>query len=141
MVTVNLGRMAETIVISTSNSIRLRFSTISSSMTIKSHHHSWLRLWLSCVLSVLLTATPLVVSMLPDDVRCEESDTSEEGEVGEVTLSASNNGQRRSRREQSGVRRALVISNSDCSIPQSLCAQRPSAGQASLWGRCGRLHC
>lgn len=113
-------------------------------MTSKSHHHSWLCVWLSCVLSVLLPASPFMLSMLPDEARCEESDpadTSEEVEVGEVTLSESNSGQRRSRREQSGVRRALLASRGVCSIHPNRGAQRPSPGQASLWGRCGPLHC
>lgn len=113
-------------------------------MTFKSRHHSWLCVWLSCVLSALLPASPFMLTMLPDEARCEESDpadASEEVEVGEVTLSESNRGQRRSRREQSGVRRALLSSRGVCSIHPNRGAQRPSPGQASLWGRCGPLHC
>lgn len=113
-------------------------------MTFKSLSHSWLCVWLSCVLSVLLPATPLVLSMLPEDARCEESDpadASEEIEVSEVTLSESNSGQRRSRREQSGVRRALLAPRDVCSIQSNWRAQRPSVGQVSQWGRCGPLHC
>ena len=113
-------------------------------MTFNSFHHSWLCVWLSCVLSALLPASPFMLSMLPDEARCEETDpadTSAEVEVGEVTLSESNSGQRRSRREQSGVRRALLASRGVCAIRPNWCAQRPSAGQTSFWGRCGPLHC
>lgn len=113
-------------------------------MTFKSLSDSWLCVWLSCVLSVLLPSSPLMLSMLPVDVRCEESDpsdASEEVEVGEVTLSESNSGQRRSRREQSGVRRALLAPRDICSISSNRSVQRPSMGQVSLWGRCGPWHC
>lgn len=113
-------------------------------MTFKSHHHSWLCVWLSCVLSALLPASPFMLTMLPDEARCEESDpadTSEEVADGEVTLSESNSGKRRSRRELSGVRRALLATRGVCSIPSNLCALRPSPGQVSLWGRYGPMHC
>ncbi|MBC7822009.1 MAG: hypothetical protein IAG10_34420 [Planctomycetaceae bacterium] len=113
-------------------------------MTFKTLSHSWRYVWLSCLLAALLPMSSVMFSILPDEVRCEKSepaDASEEIEVGEVTLSESNSGQRRSRREQSGVRRALLVSQSVCSIQPNRCAQRPSAGQASLWGRCGPLHC
>ena len=113
-------------------------------MTFKSHHHSWLCVWLSCVLSVMLSASPVMLSLLPDDVRCEESDpadASEEIEVAEMTLSESNSAQRRTRREQSGVRRTLLATPNVGLISPSQCVQRPSAGQVSLWGRCGPLHC
>ncbi len=136
--------MPDTLAISTWNSIWFRFLTISSSMTFKSHHHSWLCVWLSCVLSVLLPASPFMLSMLPEDVRCEESDpvdSSEEVVVGEVTLSESNSGQRRLRREQSGVRRGLLASHGIGSNQSSRFVPRPSVGQVSLWGRHGPLHC
>ena len=113
-------------------------------MLFKTRHHSWICLWLSCVLSVLLPASPLMLSWLPDDARCEESDPidgSEEVELGEVALSESHSGSRRLRRERSGVRRALLASpNASASLP-SLCVQRPMAGEASLWGRCGPQRC
>lgn len=113
-------------------------------MSLKTCHHSWLSIWLSCVLSALLPVSPLMLSLLPDDVRSEENDptdANEEFEVVEASLSESNSVQRRSRRKQSGVRRALLPSQNACMSQLTRCTQRPSAGQVSLWGRCGPLHC
>lgn len=121
-----------------------RFLTITSSMTFQSRLHSWLCVWLSCVLSVMLSASPVMLSLLPDDVRCEESDptdASEEIELAEVTLSESNTTQRRTRREQTGVRQSLLPTLNVGAIPPSRPVQWPSAGQVALWGRCGPLHC
>ena len=113
-------------------------------MTFQSRLHSWLCVWLSCLLSVMLSASPVMLALLPDDVRCEESDpadSSEEIELAEVTLSESNSAQRRTRREQTGVRQSLLPTLNVGEIPPSRCVRWPSAGQVSLWGRCGPLHC
>lgn len=96
-------------------------------------------------MSVLLPTSPVLLSCLPDEVRCEESnpaDNSEEVEVGEVMLSESTTGQRRSRREeQSGSRRALLTSRAIITGRSNACAERLSVGQVSRLGRCGPLHC
>ena len=115
------------------------FLTITSAMTFKSRLHSWLCVWLSC----LLSASPVMLTLLPDDVRCEETDpadASEEIELAEVTLSKSNTIQRHTRREQSGVRQSLLPTLSVGAIPPSRCIRCPSTGQVSLSGRCGPLH-
>lgn len=113
-------------------------------MIFKSLPQSWLCVWLSCVLSVFVPATPVLVSFFPDEARCEESDptdTSEESKAEEVTLSDSNRVQGRSRREQTRLRRVLQAAHNAGGIRSSLCLQRPLPGQASLWGRRGPLHC
>lgn len=114
-------------------------------MTLKSRFHSWLCVWLSCVLSAMVVSSPIVVSILADEVCVEESDpadSSEEVEVDEVTLSESNSGQRRQRRDQVGVR-AIRSSNPRLRGGRSAADNAGSllAGQGSLRGRCGPMHC
>jgi hypothetical protein len=75
-------------------------------MAFMTRRHSWLRVFLSCVLSALLPTSPVMLSLVPDGLRCEESDPTDarkEVEVDEVTLSESNSVQRHVRREQTGV--------------------------------------
>ncbi len=114
-------------------------------MSLKSRFHSWLCVWLSFVLSAMVASSPIMLSVMDEDVRVEESDptdSSEEVEVDEVMLSESNRGQRRQRREQGRVR-ATRFSN------HRLCGGQSTvdgtgwllAGQGSLRGRCGPLHC
>lgn len=113
-------------------------------MIFKSLPQSWLCVWLSCVLSVLLPATPALVSFFPNEARCEErdpADASEEVEVGEVTLSDSGRMQRRSRREQMATRRASGETQNRSPSLSNLGTCMPPPGQASLWGRFGPLHC
>jgi hypothetical protein len=113
-------------------------------MAFQSRPHSWLCVWLSCLLSVMLSASPVMLSLLPEDARCEETepaDASEEIELTEVTLSESSSAQRRTRLEQAGVRQSLLPALRVGENLLSRCVRRPSAGQVSLWGRCGPLHC
>lgn len=113
-------------------------------MAFMTRHHSWLRVFLSCLLSALLPTAPVMLSLVPDGLRCEENDptdSSEEVEVDEVTLSESNSLQRHSRREQTSVRRLLLTLRCAGSHHASRCAHLPTVGQTSLWGRCAPLHC
>ena len=114
-------------------------------MTFKSRFHSWLCIWLSCLLSAILPAAPVMLTLLAEDVRVEESaptDAGEEMEVGEITLSASSTGQRRQRREQVGIRAALSIKHRlRCGRFATDNTAACLGGQGSLWGRCGPLHC
>lgn len=114
-------------------------------MSLKSRFHFWLCVWLSCVLSAMLPTAPIMLSLLVEEMRVEETDpadTSEEVADGEVTLSESKTGQRRQRREQVGVRTMLSANHRLCrGHAESENAGRKLAGQGSLWGRCGPMHC
>ena len=83
--------------------------------------------------------------MLVEDMRVEESDpadASEEMEVDEVTLSESNSGQRRQRRELVSVRTILFANHRMCpGRSDSDNARSLLAGQGSLTGRCGPIRC
>ena len=114
-------------------------------MTFKSRFQSWLCVALSCVLSAAMPLSPMVQSMLSEEMQLEESvpaDASDEIEVGEVVLSESTFGQRRLRREKSVARTTLSTNHRECH-EQPVCrnvAERLT-GQGSLGGRSGPLHC
>ena len=114
-------------------------------MNLKSRFHSWRCVWLTCVLSAMLPMSPIMLSLLAEEMRIAESDptdATEEVEVGEVRLSESKTGQRGQRREQVRVRTTL-------SANHRFCAGRPAtditgsllAGQGSLRERCRPFHC
>ena len=114
-------------------------------MAPKSRFHFWLCTGLSCVLAVTMSLSPMMLAMLVENVRVGESqvpDSSEEVEVCELTLSESKTSQRRQRRKQAEVRTTLS-SNHGLRV-ERLASRKPGsrvAGQGSLRGRCGPLHC
>jgi hypothetical protein len=109
-------------------------------MTFKSQSHSWLCVWLSCLLATLLPTAPLMACWVQEEARSEandpvESDPSEV--VDDVTLSHS----------RSEFRRTQRLNSSSASlrqfVPRSLCRPviRATHGQRTLWGRSPPLHC
>ena len=114
-------------------------------MNLKSRFHSWLCVWLCCVLSAMVPSSPILLAMLAEEMRVAETepaDATEEVAVGEVTLSESNTGHRRQRREQVRFRATLAANHRLCGgRPDAASVATTLAGQGSLRGRCGPLHC
>ena len=106
--------------------------------------HSWLFIWLSGVLSAGMLASPVMLSLQPNELRCEDSDpvdASEEIDATEVALVESSCAKRRLRCLRHGISRTNIVTRCVALGQTSPQATRQTTGQVSLQGRCGPLHC
>ena len=112
-------------------------------MKLATYRHSQLCIWLGSLLSIVLLAMPVTFALGLDEVRSEEGDPTEscENEIDEVTATESHAMQRRLRRERLSARQSLRATHRASADQTHLASRRLSAGQISLWGRCGPLRC
>ena len=106
--------------------------------------HSWLFVWLSCVLSAGMLASPVILSLQPNETRCEDSDpvdSSDEIDAAESALVESNRVKRRFQCYRQGISRKNTVTRCVAVGRTSPQASRQTTGQVSLQGRCGPLHC
>ena len=106
--------------------------------------HSWLFVWLTCVLCAGMLASPLTLLLQTQEMRCEDSDpvdSSEEVDAAEVALVESSGVKRRLRCHRQVLTRSNLVARCVTLCRVHLQARRQTAGQISLQGRCGPLHC
>ncbi len=110
-------------------------------MTLKSRFHSWMCVWLSCVLAVMLPSAPLMASWVQEEVRSESSEPveNEPTEVADdVTLSHSRSEPRRAQylraRFRSSTLQKLQVRLAQLTVNRL-------GGQGSHAGRSPPLHC
>ena len=106
--------------------------------------HSWLFVWLNCVLCAGMLASPLTLLLQTHEMRCEDPDpvdTSEEVDAAEVAFVVSSSAKRRWRCHRPGMTPTTLAARGLMSRRVSPQASRQTAGQVSLLGRCGPLHC
>lgn len=110
-------------------------------MTFKSRFHSWMCVWLSCVLAAFAPSAPLMASWVQEEVRTESSDPVENDptEVADdVTLSHSRSELRRAQNLRTHFR------NSTLQKLQERLSQltvNRLGGQGPHVGRSPPLHC